>query len=378
MLLDGVHLTLLIGPLPVPIPAPLPLVEALQSVQVNSGRSGSGFQLTFSVGKLSLIQTVLLPSGALDPMSTRIVIIVTLLGIPQVIMDGVVTQHQLTPSNEPGQSTLTLTGEDLSILMGVVEMKIPYPALPDAAKLEVILAKYSMFGIVPMVIPPLVDSPMNVTEGYEMQTGTDLDYIKEKAEECGYTFYISPGPVPLQSIAYFGPDVSNPIPQPALSINMDWATNIDSLSFTLDGTSKQTTIITILDPITGTIPIPIPLPSINVLKPPLGIRQIPPAKILFSDKMANLTPEDAAKKAFGLARQGSDTISASGSLSVARYGAILSARGLVGVRGAGVTYDGMYYVESVTHSIKRGEYKQNFTLSRDGMVSMTPVVFSLP
>jgi hypothetical protein len=47
---------------------------------------------------------------------------------------------------------------------------------------------------------------------------------------------------------------------------------------------------------------------------------------------------------------------------------------MVGVRGAGITYDGMYYVESVTHNIKHGEYKQNFTLSRDGVVSQTPVV----
>ena len=37
-------------------------------------------------------------------------------------------------------------------------------------------------------------------------------------------------------------------------------------------------------------------------------------------------------------------------------------------------YDGMYYVNTVTHSIKRGEYKQNFTLSRDGVISNTPAV----
>jgi hypothetical protein len=262
--------------------------------------------------------------------------------------------------------------------MGVIEMKIPYPALPDAGKLEVILSKYAMFGIVPVVIPPLIDSPKNVTDGYEMQTGTDLDYIKGLANNCGYTFYINPGPLPLQSIAYFGPDVSNPVPQPALSINSDWATNVDSLSFTLDGTSKQTTIITILEPITEKIPIPIPLPSIDILKPPLGARPIPPAKILFSDDLASLSAEDAAKNAFGLARKGADSITASGSLSVVRYGRILNARGLVGVRGAGIAYDGLYYVESVTHSIKRGEYKQNFTLSRDGLISLTPIVPALP
>ena len=201
--------------LAVPVPAPLPLVEALLSVDVNSGRNGSGFQLKFSVGKRSLIQTILLPSGALDPMVTRVVIIVTLLGIPQVIMDGVVTQHQLSPGNDPGQSTLTLTGEDLSILMGVVQMKIPYPALTDAGKIAVILAKYAMFGVVPRVIPPLVDTPKSPTDGFEIQTTTDLNYIQELAGECGYTFYIQPGPLPMQSIAYFGPDISNPLPQPA-------------------------------------------------------------------------------------------------------------------------------------------------------------------
>ncbi len=377
-MLDGVHLTLLIGPLPAPLPAPLPLVEALQSVQVNTGRNASGFQLTFTLGKLSPIQTLLLPSGALDPMVTRVVIIVTVLGLPQVIMDGVVTQHQLAPSNEPGQSTLTLTGEDLTVLMGVVEMKLPYPALPDAAKLEAILARYALFGITPLVIPPPVDTPKNFTDGFETQTGTDLDYIRGVATQCGYTFYLQPGPLPGQSVAYFGPDVSNPLPQPALSVNSDWATNVESLSFTLDGTSKQVTVVTILDPITGRIPLPVPLPDISIIKPPLGARLIPPAKILFSDDFASLEPEDAAKRAFGVLRQGADSITGSGTLSVARYGFVLAARGIVGVRGAGVAYDGLYYVESVTHSIKRGEYKQNFTLSRDGMISLTPVVPALP
>jgi hypothetical protein len=47
---------------------------------------------------------------------------------------------------------------------------------------------------------------------------------------------------------------------------------------------------------------------------------------------------------------------------------------LVGVRGAGFAYDGFYYVDSVTHSIKRGEYKQSFKLSRNGLISTLPRV----
>jgi hypothetical protein len=347
-------------------------------VDVNSGRDRTGFQLRFTLSKTSLIQLALLPAGFFDPMITRVVIIVTFLGVPQVICDGVVTRQEMSPSNEAGQSTLTLTGEDLSVLMDVIEMKLPYPALPDAGKIGVILSKYAMFGIVPFVVPPLVDTVKIPTDGFESQTGTDLSYIRGLASRCGYTFYVEPGPAPLSSIAYFGPDVRIPIPQPALSVNMDWATNVESLSFSLDGLSKKITVITILDPITGKIPLPIPLPNIDVLKPPLGLRLTPPAKIIFSDDMSNLSPDEAAKSAFGLLREGADAISGNGSLSVPRYGSILRARLLVGVRGAGISYDGLYYVESVTHSIKRGEYKQNFTLSRDGLISQTPVVPALP
>ena len=77
-------------------------------------------------------------------------------------------------------------------------------------------------------------------------------------------FYLEPGPAPLQSIAYFGPDIRIPIPQPALSVELGWATNVESLSFSLDGLSKQVMVVTIFDPITHKIPIPIPVPNINI------------------------------------------------------------------------------------------------------------------
>lgn len=370
---SGVHLTLLIGP-SVPVVAPQPVVEALQSVQVNRARERSGFQLTFTVGKTSVLQLALLPAGYFDPISTRVVIIVTMKGIPQVLIDGIVTRQQISPSNEPGKSTLTVTGEDLSVMMDIVDMKLPYPAMPDAARISVILAKYAVFGIVPMVVPPPVLTVKSPTSEIPTQTGTDLSYVKGIAAQCGYVFYIEPGPVPSTSTAYFGPDLPIPLPQPALSVNMDWQTNVESLSFSLDGLAKKMTIMTILDPVTKKLPIPIPVPNVSFLHPPLGARLTPPAKIEFADDMANLAPDEAAKRAFGLMLNNADAVSADGSLNTNSYGWILRPRTVVGVRGAGPAYDGFYYVNSVTHNLKRGEYKQSFTLSRDGLISQTPVV----
>jgi len=71
---------------------------------------------------------------------------------------------------------------------------------------------------------------------------------------------------------------------------------------------------------------------------------------------------------------GANAVSANGSLDVLRYGHILRSRMLVGVRGASLAYNGLYYVDSVSHNIKAGEYKQNFSLSRDGLISNTPRV----
>ncbi len=64
----------------------------------------------------------------------------------------------------------------------------------------------------------------------------------------------------------------------------------------------------------------------------------------------------------------------SGQLDVVRYGHVLKARQKVAVRGGGAYYDGLYNVKSVTHNIKRGEYKQSFTLKRGGVGSTIDTV----
>lgn len=373
-MLKGIHLTLLIGPA-VPLPAPQAVVDALTSAQVTIGRDRGGFQLTFAISKKSRLLTTLLPAGYFDPMVTRVIVVVTVAGFPNVLIDGIVTRQELQPSNEPGQSTLTITGEDLSVLMDVVEMPfMRYPGMMELARVNLILAKYAAFGIVPVVIPPIFTEVVSPTRAIPAQTGTDLQYIKLLAARNGYVFYVEPGLVPGSSIAYWGPDIRLPIPQAALSVNMDAETNVESLNFSLDGLAKKIVVITIFDPVTGKITVPIPIPNISILRPPLGARPTPPAKVEFPPSISKLSPAAAAARALGIVLSATDAITGSGQLDVLRYGRALRARQLVGVRGAGLAYDGLYYVNSVTHNLKRGEYKQSFNLSRDGLISITPRV----
>jgi hypothetical protein len=69
-----------------------------------------------------------------------------------------------------------------------------------------------------------------------------------------------------------------------------------------------------------------------------------------------------------------EAVTGEGSLDVVRYGRVLRARQLVGVRGVGPAFDGLHYVTKVTHNLKRGSYTQKFSLSRNGLVSTVPAV----
>jgi hypothetical protein len=366
---SGVHLTLLIGPA-VPVPVPQSVLDALTSVQVTTTAGDkSVFQLTFNVSTKSPLHTIFLLAGGSVLPIVRVIIIATVRGTPRVLIDGVVTHQSVSPGSDPGNSVLTVTGDDLTAIMGQIDFSgIPYPCMPAEARVALIIAKYAFLGIIPMVIPSvLIDIPIPI-DRIPRQQGTDLAYIQSLAEEVGYTFYLTPGPSPGMSIAYWGPEIKVGVPQPALNTNMDAHTNVESLNFSFDAEKKVFPILFIQLKETKT-PIPIPIPDITPLNPPLGLVPPFPKHFDFIDGTSRLGPVRAAAIGLAKAARSSDCVTCTGSLNVARYGNVLEARKLVGVRGAGTAFDGLYYVKSVTHSLKRGEYKQNFTLERNGLIS---------
>jgi hypothetical protein len=369
---SSLQLMLMMGPL-LPVPVPAQLSDALQSVQVTTtAGQASGFQLTFAVSSKSIIISALLPVGFFDP-GTRVVLVAVVAGAPSVLMDGVITRQDLGPSDEPGASTLTLTGEDLSVLMDLSHERMCYPALPHNVRAMLICAKYAMYGIVPVAVPPVITDVPNPVQQIPIQSSTDLAYLKAMAAEVGYVFYIDPGPLPGANIAYWGPQVRVGPLQPALTIGMGAATNVESLSFSFDGLARTQYTITITEPNTK-LGIAVPVPDISLLHPPLAAR---PAVALRQEPLPDISDRSVSEiLLLGLGRSSTsaDAVTGQGKLDVLRYGHVLKARQLVGVRGAGVAYDGAYYVTSVTHEIKRGDYHQSFALSRDGLVSLTPRV----
>lgn len=363
----------MIGPV-VPVPVSKGIIDALTNVQVRTAAGEpSGFQLTFAFSGKSPLNTLLLLLGQVGPF-IRTIIVVTVNGTPHVLMDGVIGQHQVTPNVETGQSTLTVTGSDLTGIMGLVDFTgIPYPAMPAEARIALIIAKYAVFGMIPMVIPSVfMDVPIPV-DRIPSHQGTDLEYINNLAREVGYVFYVEPGPVPGTNIAYWGPEIKVGVPQPALNVNMDAHNNVESLNFSFNGASKVMPIVYIQNQETR-VPIPIPIPDISPFNPPLGLIPSIPTRFRMMRNTANLNPIQAIALGLAEASRTSDAVTGTGSLDVLRYGRVLKARGLVGVRGVGQAFNGLYFVKSVTHKIQRGEYKQDFTLTRNGLVSTVPKV----
>lgn len=372
-MLKGIHVSLLIGPA-IPVPVPKVVMDALQSIQVTSAAGGrSGFRLSFAVDARSPLHTLLLLAGGQVPW-LRVMVVLTINSTPQVMMDGLVTKQEVSGSNEPGQGTLTLFGEDLSVAMDQQAFNgLPYPAMPAEARVALIIAKYALFGMVPLVIPQIFsDTPIPVDK-IPTHEGTDLAYIQGLAKDAGYVFYVEPGPAPGVNTAYWGPEIKVGPPQPALNLGMDAHSNVENLSFAVDHDKATLPIVFIQNQLTK-VPIPLPIPDISLANPPLGALPPLPKSLNLMTETAKLSPMAALGKGLAAAAGSSEVVTATGTLDVLRYGRVLKARQLVGVRGAGPAFDGLYFVKSVESSLKGGEFKQRFTLTRNGLISTLPRV----
>lgn len=372
----GTTLTLLIGPT-VAVPAPPTVIENLSRVEVTtSDDARSGFQLTFDAGRsgpMDLVDYPLLLNPLLKPFN-RVILLVVFGARPRVLMDGIITHQELSPGTRPGTSTLSVTGEDVTVMMDLEEKSAEHPAQDETIIANLLILQYAQYGLIPTVIPPLAIDPPIPIERIPVQQGTDLQYLTQMAARHGYVFYVTPGPAPFINMAYWGPPPRLSVPQRALSVDLGPETNVDSISFRTNALAPTRVTGNVQDRTTNQT---MPVETFASTRPPLSSQ---PALLTQSSvrttqlRSSGLNAMQAFARAQGMTDSASDVLTAEGQLDALRYGDLLQPRGLAGLRGAGYAHDGIYYVKRVKHSIKRGEYKQQFTLTRDGSGSITPVV----
>jgi phage protein D len=357
MLDSGVRLRLLVGAT-VPSPAPFALADALTDLEVRLyDRQRGVFQMTFAIAKGAPGEYRLLRDGLMDP-PARVHLSVALGGRGEALIDGVVTEHQVAPSNEPGQARLVVTGEDLSRSMDLEERNRTFANQSDSAIVEGVVREHGMRPDV-----TATDEVPAETQRLTTQQGTDLEIVEDLAARNGFVFFVEATEVPGAPLAYWGPERRDGPVQPALSVDMGPATNVSWLRFGFSAIAGAAPQLAILDPLTKqVVGIPVPDPR----QPPLSSRPASNLRTSQVREAANLDPLQAALRALATSNQSADPASGSGELVVSRYGRLLHCRQRVDVRGAGSGQDGTYSVSAVTHVIRRGEYRQRFTLKREG------------
>jgi len=373
----GVKLTLLVGPT-VAVPAPPQLTEALDGVEVTHSDEGrSGFQLTFQAdrsGPADLLDPPVVSGPLLQPFN-RVILLVSFGVVPAVLMDGVITHLELSPGDQGGTSTFTVTGEDVSVMMDLEEKSVEHPAQDETIIANKLILSYAQYGLLPTVIPPTVIDPPIPIERVPVQQGTDLQHLQRMAERYGYVFFVTPGPVPFVNTAYWGPPPRLSVPQRALTVDMGPETNVESIGFRNNSLGPAMVGGKVQDRTTNQA---VPVQTFASTRPPLAampawlVNQPNVRTVQF--RAGGLNATQAFGRAQGITDAASDALVAEGEVDAVRYQGLLQARALVGVRGAGYAHDGFFYVKRVTHMIQRGRYRQRFTLTREGVGSTTPAV----
>jgi len=404
-MLRGIQLELSLGPVPRLVPPRV--LDALVSAKIDAGAGSaqSGFELVFEFGAHSALHSLFLATSGLASTVlpfVRVVLVAVINGRAEPLMDGVITTVSSVPT-ESGGVRITLWGKDLSALMDREEIRgASFAGQAPWLRALSVLKKYAALGIVPVVIPTLFDLPALPSDHIPQQHGTDYTYLSQLAADVGYVFYVDSAQVidaiakratgPAASAlggasssiagaamssgfskAYWGPELRVGWPQPALTTGMDALNTVEELSFSFDREQSETPAVYWELPLVHRT-ISVPIPSVTPLDPPLGAIPPLPAKLVHLPEMPNRSLGHALLRGMAHAANRSHALTGSGRLDVTRYGRVLRSRQLVGVRGAGLPYDGLHYVTRVNHEITRGSYLQSFELSRNGLFPTVPRV----
>jgi hypothetical protein len=367
----GIRLQLLLGST-IPLPAPYEVVDSLISVSVtNYDRRRDAFEMEFNLGRDSLLEYGLLRAGILDA-PNRVIIMAFFGPLPQILIDGIITDLQIVPDNEPGRSKLHVLGQDISVKLSFTDKRATHPHQSDSDIVEKIL---NDANFTPQVTKT-TDTPSD-KERIPTQHCDNLQFVNQLAQRNGFVFFVEPTNIPGKNTAYWGPEPRLGARQPALAMNMGPQTNVDTpINFHFNALGITETEVTIIDPFTKQ-PIQVPPPS--AFLPALSSKPAAPLRTVKAQQTANKTFAQALLSAVMSVSATSDAMEAEGEIDAVRYGQALRARQLVEVQGAGKSNDGIYYVSEVVHKITRlpiGEYKQHFKLKRDGRGSTSNMVTS--
>lgn len=346
------------------VPLPLPFLTALNEISVETSTDHAAvFRLTFDLSQTTLGDWDVLQFDIFRPLVPVQIRVSLGMGLSETVINGYVRDAQLNNQNDPGRSTLEVTGMDATgTLMNQIEMSLPRYG-PDNAIASMIFAQYA---ITPMAMPtPSMRVPVQTTT---IQRGTDIRFLRRLARRYGYECYVQPDPLIGTDFGYFGPPKAMMPPQGVLSVNFGIATNMQSFNVSYD--MLRPTSATALATESST-KVPTPGIALAALEPPMGLE--PSLLRILLPSIVRPAGTDAANPAElvaltqGIVNRSSRCLRGHGEVDGLEFGRVLRPGLPVLVRGAGREHSGLYYVTRVNHTISRERYSQNFQAWRNAV-----------
>ncbi|WP_448612082.1 phage late control D family protein [Geodermatophilus sp. URMC 60] len=302
--------------------------------------------------------------GTFARLSRVQLLVATGTGLPAVVFDGYVVQTELSLSEDPGGSAFTVIAMDATALMNLEEKVREWPNMPDSAIATAILGEYTLAPVVDDTQP--VRTQVDTTV---IQRDTDIQFLRHLAQRNGFDVYVRPGPVPGVVEGHFHrPAVDDPA-QGVLSVAMGEVSTLRTFSARYEMLRPAAATASGVDARTVTRQ---PAESTAGNLTELGATTLldgnrPRTTLLRS------TGESQAGALQTLTQAAVDrstwAVTVDGELDTAIYGDVLRTGGPVLLRGAGSTYSGTYYVQTVRHRIEGERYTQHVSLRRNAVTA---------
>ena len=204
------------------------------------------------------------------------------------------------------------------------------------------------------------NGPIRFTQA---QNSTDAAFLFERACQNGFEFYAR------GRTLYFGPMRLDAEPQPTIKVYAGRQTNCIRFDVDHDGYKADRISVNTAAAIGDGVETRQVESNLEVLGTRPALNRNAPMGENHWFMTRSLTPdiEQAEAAAQVLVNEDAMCVRANGELDGALYRHVLVAGQPVGVSGAGETYDGRFYVDSVEHNFSDQGYRQKFQLMRNGL-----------
>ena len=287
-------------------------------------------------------------------------------GSAQCVFDGYVLSHKTHLETGVSSSSVEVTAQDASVLMGLTDTVHEWSGLTDGAVANQIFNKY---GFTPDSGNLNDDSPAYTDDGHTlMQRGSDIEFLQRLARRTGkWCRVVCSGQRGVYT-GYFGfPDISG---DAAVTLDLNSTANrqVNSLDFEWD-VSRPTVVDAWQASLTDSDTDGVDAGSDDSGLPPLDAQDL--ATFAGRDTTAILTAAADADqlpgRVTGMLRDAGWFARCEGKTAVDLVGQVLRVGTVVAIENVGNLLSGNYLLAGVRHTITDASHDMAFTLIRNAV-----------